>query len=184
MITKLMNRFRGIFLAFFGKPHFQSIGKLNKIIGKNIKVEQGVSIGDFNWIQTVHKYGDEKFDSIILIGKNTKISDFVHISAVDSIRIGNDCLLGSKIYIGDHSHGDTKNLQEINNVAPSKRKLSNIESIEIGDNTWICDNAVILAGSSIHKCSIISANSVVKIKTNRPALIAGIPAKIIRYLDE
>jgi acetyltransferase-like isoleucine patch superfamily enzyme len=95
-------------------------------------------------------------------------------------------LLGSNIYIGDHTHGPTKINIEIINVLPipAKRELDNLGPIIIGARSWICDGVVILPNSRIHHDSIIAANSVVKLVTNRPALIAGAPAKIIRYLDE
>jgi acetyltransferase-like isoleucine patch superfamily enzyme len=61
--------------------------------------------------------------------------------------------------------------------------LENFDSIDIGAGTWICDGAVILAGTSVGAGSIIGANSVVKLRETRPALIAGAPAKVLRYLN-
>jgi lipopolysaccharide O-acetyltransferase len=120
----------------------------------------------------------------LVLGSRVAISDFTHISCVERIEIGDDCLLGSKVYIGDHSHGSVADLEQIRDVAPAQRPLSDIAEIIIGEKTWIGDGAVILAGTRIARSSIVGANSVVRLKEERPALIAGVPARVIRYLDD
>ena len=164
--------------------NFHKIGKLVKIRGvQNIQAGHRISIGDFCWVETINNYAGEKFTPSLKFGNNVSLSDFVHISCAAQIDIGDNCLIGSRVYIGDHSHGNPSDTKEILNVSPAKRPLGNISSISIGDNSWICDGAVILAGAKLASHSIIGANSVVKLQTNRPALIAGAPAKVIRYLD-
>jgi acetyltransferase-like isoleucine patch superfamily enzyme len=111
------------------------------------------------------------------------VSDLTHISCVSKIDIGDDCLIGSKVYIGDHSHGTLADTSEVLNIAPARRHLGDIGEVTIGAKTWICDGAVILAGTVLAQSSIVAANSVVRLKESRPALIGGVPARVIRYLD-
>ncbi len=161
---------------------FFRMGRMNKVYGvENIHLGSRVSIGDFCWLEAVERYGGQQFAPRLELRAGTSLSDAVHISAVARIVIGENCLLGSRIYIGDHSHGtgrlDTASLQ----TPPGQRPLANIAEIDIGANCWICDGAVILAGSRIHPGSIVAANAVVRLQTDEAALIAGNPAKVIHY---
>ncbi len=45
-------------------------------------------------------------DKKLIIGKNCKIGDYVHISAGESVTIGDNCLMASKIFISDSNHGE------------------------------------------------------------------------------
>lgn len=163
---------------------FRKIGKHSKVLGSGaVSVGTDATIGDFCWIEAVTYYAGVRFAPNLSIGKRVAISDLTHISCVYKIVLGDDCLVGSKVYIGDHSHGSVENVTEILTVPPARRPLGDIEEISVGAMTWICDGVVILAGSNIAPHSIIAANSVVRLRESRPALIGGVPAKVIRYLD-
>ena len=117
------------------------------------------------------------------IGDNVALSDLSHISCVSDISIGANCLIGSKVYIGDHNHGSLSNQHEVLNIPPAHRCLGDIKSIFIGENSWICDGVVILAGTRLAAGTVVGANSVVRLSVERPALIAGVPARVIKYFD-
>ena len=102
-----------------------------------------------------------------------------HIGCMNKIIIGNNVLMGSNILIEDHSHGNTFDYSKPRTQLPL---VSNGEII-IGDNVWICDNAVILGGAHIGNNCVIAANSVVNKSFPDNCLIGGIPAKIIKKLD-
>jgi len=173
---------RARFFYYLGQPNFYRCGRGSKIFGwKNISVGKKVVIGDFCWIEAVMTYGVQIFNPKIIIGDNVAISDFTHISSAQKICIDSGCLLGSKIYIGDHSHGSVKSSLQLS-LEPGGRPLENIEEIYIGKNTWIGDGVVILAGTKLADSCVVAANSVVKLKVDRPAIIAGNPAIIVRYL--
>jgi acetyltransferase-like isoleucine patch superfamily enzyme len=141
-------------------------------------------VGDFCWIEAVSSYGGALHEPALVIGANVAISDLTHISCVNSVTIGDGCLLGSKIYIGDHSHGRASSMTVVDlATAPALRPLDDISPIYIGANCWIGDGAVILADTYLAAGSIVGANSVVKLHCKRPAVIAGIPARVVRYLD-
>ena len=191
IIPTLLDRLRGVhprlrswcvYLATGRK--FRKFGKHSKLIGAAaIALGNGVCVGDFCWIEAVTRYKEQRFTPRFSIGHRVALSDLTHISCAHRILIGDDCLLGSKIYIGDHSHGAIGNTFELLHVPPAMRPLSDFAEIVIGEKTWICDGAVILAGSHIAPSSIVAANSVVRLSESRPALIAGVPARVIRYLD-
>ncbi len=41
----------------------------------------------------------------LVFGNNIQMNDFVHISAIDSVEIGDNCLMAGHVYISDNSHG-------------------------------------------------------------------------------
>ena len=182
--TGLARRLRALVLYFRTGLRFAGVGRHAKVRGTAyMTVGTDVRIGDFCWIEAVASYGGKRYRPRLVIGNRVALSDLTHISCVEVIQIGDDCLLGSKIYIGDHHHGNVSDIREVLDVAPAQRPLGGISEINIGEKTWICDGAVILPGTRIGRCSIVGANSVVRLREDRPALIAGVPARVIRYLD-
>lgn len=118
------------------------------------------------------------------IGKDCEIGDNVHIVAHKKVVVGDNVLMASKVFISDTDHGQYNGIEQSNpNTPPNKRKLYS-KSVIIGNNTWIGENAVILAGSTIGNGCIIGANAVVKGEFPNNVILAGIPARIIKYWDE
>lgn len=120
---------------------------------------------------------------LIEIGDNVQINDYVHIGAVESVRIGNNVLLASKIYISDHNHGsyiDQNSDSPL--IPPNERKIIG-RPVIIDDNVWIGESACILPGVSIGKGSIVGALSVVTKSVPDYCIVAGVPAKIIKVYN-
>ena len=180
-----LQRLRAIAVYLRTGVRFEVVGRNSKIFGSSqMKIGTGIRLGDYCWIQAVTRYDGARYSPRLVIGDRVALSDLTHITCVKHIEIGRDCLLGSKIYIGDHHHGSLSELEQIRHVPPARRPLGDVEEILIGEMTWIGDGAVILPGTKIARCSVVGANSVVRLKEDRPALIAGVPARVIRYLDE
>jgi len=180
----LGQKLRGIAVYCRTGIRFAAVGHHAKVRGSScITLGEKVKIGDFCWVEAVTSYGGKRYHPTLVIGDGVAMSDLTHISCIERIQIGNGCLLGSKIYIGDHHHGNTTDIDQILHVAPADRPLVGAQEIIIGEMTWIGDGVVILPGTRIGRCSVVGANSVVRVQEDRPALIAGVPARVIRYLD-
>lgn len=120
----------------------------------------------------------------LLIGDNCEFGDLTHIVALQSVKIGNNVLIASKCFISDSDHGVYKGeMQDHPLTPPNKRKIHSTETI-IGDNVWIGENAVILAGTNIADGCIIGANSVVKGTFDKVGIIAGVPARYVKIFNE
>lgn len=116
----------------------------------------------------------------LVIGNNVQINDFNHIGCMNSIEIGDDCLLGSRITIVDHNHGDYKKISESDLDKNVIDRDYEVKSVILGKNVWVGDNVVILPGSIIGDNVVIGAGSVVRGEFEANTLIAGNPAKIKR----
>ena len=118
----------------------------------------------------------------IVIGKNVQINDNVHICAMQSVKIGDNVLMASNIYIADNSHGLYNGdviKQSSPEIAPIERPYF-ISPVEIGNKVWICQGVVINPGVSIGEGSIIGANSVVTHSIPPYSIAVGSPAKVIK----
>lgn len=98
----------------------------------------------------------------LIIGRNCKIGDYVHIAAGEKVTIGDNCLMASKIYISDINHGDYSGTFEHSSpdIPPDSRALYT-RPVSIGNNVWIGENVCILSGVTIGDGCVIGANSVV-----------------------
>ncbi len=120
----------------------------------------------------------------LYIGENCQFGDNTHIVALNEVRIGNNVLIASKVFISDTSHGRYKGeLQDNPQIPPKDRKLDS-SKVVIGDNVWIGENVVILAGVVIGDGCIIGANSVVTKSFGKNKIITGIPGNIIKEYDD
>jgi len=107
------------------------------------------------------------------IGDHCLISPGVRVGAADSIRIGDNCMLASGVYLTDSDWHDIYNRIATGRSAP----------IEIGDNVWIGDGAVVCKGVRIGANSIIGAGAVVIHSVPPNCIAAGNPARVVKELD-
>lgn len=143
-------------------------------LGHNVLIERN------SRIEAWDNYSGEYFSPNLVIGNNVKINENCHIGCIDSITIGDDCLLGANVMIIDHSHGKTDK-EEIF-LHPAQRKLYSKGKVKIGSKVWLCENSIILPGVSIGDCSIVGAGAVVTKNVPKRCIVVGNPARIIKYI--
>lgn len=114
----------------------------------------------------------------ISIGKNCSFGSWNHISASNSITIGDGLLTGKWVTIVDNSHGGTD--KEDLQVRPWSRPVISKGPIVIGKNVWIGDKATILPGLTIGDGVLIGANAVVTMDIPAYCIVGGNPARIIK----
>jgi lipopolysaccharide O-acetyltransferase len=125
-----------------------------------------------------------KENIVLKFGKNVQINDYVHITAMESVKIGNNVLLASKIYISDCSHGSycgDKNDSPPNTI-PAARPLF-AKPVLIEDNVWLGEFVSVLPGVTIGKGTIVGANSVVAKSLPANVIAIGTPAKPIKKFN-
>lgn len=146
-----------------------------------ISFGQNLTTGTHCRIEAYPYYKKEK---IIFIGKNVEMNDFVHITGVSNVIIGDNVLLASKIFVSDSNHGaySGKEFDSSPETPPRKRPLE-YKPVNIGDNVWIGESVSILGGVKIGKGAIIGANSVVAKDIPPYTIAVGIPAIPIKEYD-
>ena len=131
------------------------------------------------WVECIDTYQGQRFSPRLSIGRNFSMQQNCHIGCIDSVEIGDNVLLGSKIYITDHYHGEIT--KEALALPPISRPLWG-KPVKIGNNVWIGDNVSIMPGVAIGDNVIVGANAVVTHSFPDSVVIAGVPARIIRKL--
>lgn len=160
------------------------IGKLLQFCGgKYIKVGDNVSVGTDSILTAFDSYKGLSFIPEIIIGDGTIINSNAHITAINSIRIGENVLFGKYVTVTDNSHGHNDSLEELN-TAPLIRPVYSKGPVVIENNVWIGDKAIILPGVTIGKGSIIGAGAVVTKDIQPYSIAVGNPARVIRTITK
>ncbi len=154
---------------------------------KYMRIGKGFIAGRGLWLEAIDNYlpTGQKFAPELIIGDRVNIGEYVHIGCNHYIKIGDDVLMGSKIYITDHNHGVYRgDCQDSPNVSPSGRRLTEGERVIIGDRCWIGEFVTILPGVTIGEGSIIGSHSTVTHDIPPNSIAVGTPIKIIKTWDK
>lgn len=159
--------------AFFMKYKFE-IGKKNTF-GKSVKL-----FGPRKTIFTGER---------VMIYRGTELCS----NKGNPIKVGSDsfinqrCIVRPNVEIGDHvSIGPmTSIITDSHEIGSSKRRAgkSNYNKTTIENGCWIGASVTILGGVTIGSGSIVAAGAVVTKSVPENALVAGVPAQVIRYLN-
>jgi lipopolysaccharide O-acetyltransferase len=149
-----------------------------------IEMGEDFSAGRGLWLEAISRYNDEEFTPRIVIGNHVRISQFAHIAATHLVEIGDNVLIGSKVMITDHNHGQyAYSNQSSPQTSPTDRRLDRERCVVIGRNVWLGDGVVVTAGSSIGEGSVIGANSVVHGSIPAFTIAAGAPATVRKVFN-
>ena len=155
-----------------------------KKIAPDVKLGTNVKIHDF-----VNLYGCE-------IGDNTKIGAFVEVQK--GAKIGKNCKISSHTFICEGVTIEDNvfvghNVTFINDVFP---RATTEDGTMQTDDDWVCvptlikrgasigSSVTLLCGITIGENAIIGAGSVVTNDVPPNTIIAGNPAKTIRFIDD
>jgi acetyltransferase-like isoleucine patch superfamily enzyme len=159
------------------KRYFSAAGTGNVVkLTATIRVSDGgyLSIGSNCTIQDYAMIALTKPDPKIIIGDNVVIGRFSMLTNKRLIQIGNDVLIGSFVQIIDTDHGMARDRK-------IREQDAIIGEVVIGDDVWIGAGAKILRNVHIGKGAVIGANSVVTSDVPEYAIVAGVPARVIKY---
>ncbi len=117
-----------------------------------------------------------KKNAKLIIGNNVGISGST-ISCDQSIKIGNNVLVGSGVLIMD---SDAHPIKSEDRNDPTK-VIS--QEIIINDNVFIGARSIILKGIKIGEGAIVAAGSIVSSNVAARTIVGGNPAKFIKSID-
>ncbi|MBM6961978.1 acyltransferase [Bacteroides caecigallinarum] len=128
------------------------------------------------------KYYEFTYNPRVIIGRDCHFGRAFHITAINEIIIGDNLLTGQYVIISDNAHGESS-LDQLS-IPPIYRKLTSKGAVRIGNNVWIGDRVAILAGVTIGDGAIIGSNAVVTHDVPPGAVVGGVPAKILKIIDQ
>jgi maltose O-acetyltransferase len=111
---------------------------------------------------------------LLEIGESTFVNYGTSIAALQSVRIGSHCSIGTYVIIMDN---------DFHRLEPERRnELPDSKPIVIEDNVWLGGRAIVLGGVTIGEGSVVGAGSVVTRDVPPRSVVTGVPAKIVRQL--
>ena len=182
-LKRLVSKFVNLYVYYHLVPQFESLGekanfmgaKYVDIFGTGINIGKSatfVATSDSNIRLTTWNLGE--FDGKIYADDYCLFTPGVRIAVASEIKIGKGCMFANGSYISDADwHGIYKRAEP---VGSTKR-------VELKDNVWICDRAVVGKGVTIGENSIVAAGAIVVKDVPDNVIVGGNPSRIIKELD-
>jgi acetyltransferase-like isoleucine patch superfamily enzyme len=150
--------------VFFGRDLELQIGKRGKI-----------RFGRFVWVGDGTKL--RCHEGVVEIGAKTVMGQECTISAYQSVRIGEQCVVADRAMFIDFDHGIVEVERPIRQQGIYKR------DVVVGSNVWIGYGACFMRGVTVGDNSVIGTNAVVARDVPANAVVGGVPARIIRMRE-
>ena len=119
-------------------------------------------------------------DGFITMGDNVEIGPYSILWGGGGITIGSDVHLGAHVHVtsmeGVQVHAES--------FDPMKPLDIDRKPVVIGSHVLICSNSVVVPGVTIGHHAMVAAGAVVVSDVPPYALVAGVPARVIRYNNQ
>jgi acetyltransferase-like isoleucine patch superfamily enzyme len=141
-------------------------------IGKGAKLH----LGRWSWVGHGTKIraheGDVRIGAKTVIGQECTISSYQHVS------IGRECIIADRVMLIDFDHGVVEVERPIRLQGIYKR------DVRVGNNVWVGYGAAFLRGVTVGDNAVVGTYSIVGKDVPANAVVAGVPAKLLRMRDE
>jgi len=148
-------------------------------LGRGLELEIGrrgtIRFGRFVWVGDGTKI--RCHEGVVEIGGKTVLGQDCTISAYRRVRIGEQCVIADRAMFIDFDHGVVEVERPIRVQGIYKR------DVEVGSNVWIGYGACVLRGVRVGDNAIVGTNSVVTRDIPANAVVAGVPARVIRMRE-
>jgi hypothetical protein len=173
LIGVVCSRFINKFCSIAYKSNLGHCGN-SVYLGRGLKYRcpKNITIGNNVTVGCKNEWSLENTSGMLTIRDDVSIIDNVFLDFTGDIEIGEGSHLGSNVYILTHTHG-----YDYRSAAIPKKLV-------IGKNVFVGSRSSILYNvSTIGDNSIIGAGSVVTKDVPANAIVAGNPARIIKYRE-
>ncbi|MEV5505476.1 acyltransferase [Streptomyces orinoci] len=149
----------------FGEPWIE-LGECC-IIGEQVTLTAGLMPGADLGPETVLRLGNG-----VVLGRGSHV-----IASLEPVTFGDDVFCGPYVYVtsDNHSYDDPGQ--------PIGRQWPRSAPVTIGSGSWLGAGSVILPGARLGRNVVVAAGAVVRGEVPDHAVVAGVPAKVVRRWD-
>jgi acetyltransferase-like isoleucine patch superfamily enzyme len=148
-------------------------------VGPGVQIEIGrnarLVLGRWSWVG--HGCKIRIHEGEVRIGAKTVLGQECTISAYQHVAIGRECVIADRVMLIDFDHGVVEVDRPIRLQGIYKR------DVQVGHNCWIGYGACVLRGVTIGNNSIVGTSAVVTKSVPENAVVAGVPARVIRMRE-
>jgi acetyltransferase-like isoleucine patch superfamily enzyme len=148
-------------------------------IGPACRLEVGpnavLELGRWSWLG--HGCKIRCHEGRVSIGAKSVMGQECTISAYQHVSIGRECVIADRVMLIDFDHG----MVEVNR--PIRLQGIYKRDVRVGNNVWIGYGACILRGVTVGDNAVIGTNAVVTRDVPANAVVAGVPARILRMRE-
>lgn len=114
------------------------------------------------------------FGKNITIGKDVFINSGCHFQDQGGIEIGDGALIGHNVVLATINH----------DLNPKENRKNHYAPIRIGAHVWIGSNATVLPGVTIGDWAVVAAGAVVTRDVPAMTVVGGVPAGVLKTIQE
>jgi acetyltransferase-like isoleucine patch superfamily enzyme len=183
--NKMLNlKYARLLGRLFRKRYLTSYGHRLRLegicfFGRNLSLEIGkgaqLALGRWCWLGDGCKIRCHEGE--VCIGPKTVIGQDCTISSYQHISIGKECVIADRVMMIDFDHGMVEVERPIRLQGIYKR------DVWVGSNVWIGYGACILRGVTVGDNAVIGTGAVVTKDVPANAVVAGVPAQVIRMRE-
>jgi acetyltransferase-like isoleucine patch superfamily enzyme len=153
-------------------PHF-GFNYLRTVIWRAAGLRTGARV---RIMGPLHVTGRARWQDHLRLGSDVFFSGPVHIDLEASVRIDDRVHLGHHVMLLTVDH----------EIGPSQERCAATRArpIHIGEGAWLASRSIVLPGVTIGKGAVVAAGAVVTRDVPADTLVAGVPARIVRHLDD
>jgi acetyltransferase-like isoleucine patch superfamily enzyme/glycosyltransferase involved in cell wall biosynthesis len=140
---------------------------------QGIHIGDNVTVGSFAMVRPSGYYGREIGEGLD-IGDRSNIGAYCYLGASGGITIGKEVMMGPRVSLFAENHNFERTDITMRQQGVIRKR------VVIEDDCWLASGAIILAGVTVGKGSIIAAGAVVTKDVPPYSIVGGNPARIIR----
>src|SRR3954453_15275447 len=148
-------------------------------IGPGCSLEVGpratLELGRWSWLG--HGCKVRSHEGTVSIGAKTVIGQEGTISSYQYVSIGRECVIADRVMLIDFDHGMVEVDRPVRLQGIYKR------DVRVGNNVWIGSGAGVLRGWTVGDNAVIGTGAVVTKDVPANAVVAGVPARLIRMRE-
>ena len=161
----------------------------NTITGNSVKVHPSAQVG-----RNTRLLGEVTLEKDVYVSWNCRLAGEIHVekgtninghnTMIGGISIGKYCAIAprARVSTADHPTCYPSMQGQLHDEIGAETGAGDVgDSVEIGNDVWICADAKILSGVTVGNGAIIGANAVVVDDVDPYSLVAGNPAEHKKY---